>query len=70
MDFLFISGFLMSSFSLIYRGWLFMISDSYRYTIIEEWKLKAAWFKYLDITASVSFMAVEVLIILYYTEII
>jgi len=70
MDFFMLWDFLISSFAWVYRGWLYIFSETYRYMVKEKWRLKDPWFKYVDITGSVLFMVIEVYIILLYAGIV
>ena len=59
-DFLFEMG---SSFPWIYRGWVYMISATYRGTVEQEWLRRGRAYKVFDISLSIIFMVLEMFLL-------
>ncbi len=60
LDFLFELG---SSFSWIYRGWIYIISATYRNEVRRVWCKRGRTFKYFDIFMSVLFIFLELYVL-------
>jgi hypothetical protein len=48
----------------IYRGWLYLMSSKYRQNRALAWGMQTLLYKWFDISLSIVFMVVEILIIL------
>jgi hypothetical protein len=58
-----------SSVPWIYRGWLLMLSQDYRFNMNLIWKKKNRLYKAIDILGSLLFVILEVTFVVYLIEI-
>jgi hypothetical protein len=49
-----------SSVPWIYRGWIFLASNSYREETQLRWRIKGGYYKAFDVCASTAFMLAEI----------